>query len=179
MKKKVTVFSVFLLILVILCPIRANAMTISDGINNFTKNIYVLEDGNLRDRGYSDSTSGVGADGATDGRTHVDEDIYDTDDQECNGDGLLGDPTREDTVAWLLQLIFNVIKVVGPILVVILSSIDFLKVIVKSDDEAMSKAQKKLIIRMILALLLFLIPTIVQVILQVFGIYGDPTCNIK
>ena len=175
MKKRFTVFSVFLLILVMIIPIRVNAVTMSNSINEFTKNIYILEDGNLRDRGYSDSTNGVGGDGATDGRTHVD----DTDDQECNGDGLLGDPTREDSVAWLLQVIFNVIKVVGPILVVILSSVDFLKVIVKSDDEAMAKAEKKLIIRLILALLLFLIPTIVQVILQVFGIYGDPTCNIK
>lgn len=179
MKKRFTVFSVFLLILVMIIPIRVNAVTISNSINGFTKNIYILEDGNLRDRGYSDSTNGVGGDGATDSRTHVDEDIYDTDDQECNGDGLIGNPEDPDSVAWLLQVIFNVIKVVGPILVVILSSVDFLKVIVKSDDEAMAKAEKKLIIRLILALLLFLIPTIVQVILQVFGIYGDPTCNIK
>ena len=83
---------------------------------------------------------------------------------------ILGDPDDEDSVAWLVQKILNYIKILGPILVVLLSSIDFIMVIVKSDNEAMAKAQKKLIMRLILAVLLFLIPTLVQAILDIFGI---------
>lgn len=87
-------------------------------------------------------------------------------------DPLLGDPSDEDSVAWLVQLALNIVKVAGPILVVLLSSIDFIMVIVKSDSEAFAKAQKKLITRLILAILLFVIPVIVEVLLGVFGITG-------
>ena len=97
---------------------------------------------------------------------------------DCNG-GLLGNPNDENSVAWLLQKIFDYTKVIGPILVVILSSIDFLKVIFNGDDDAMKKAQKKLGTRLVLALLLFFIPTIVQVLLSTFKIMGDPTCGIR
>lgn len=102
-------------------------------------------------------------------------------DQDCEGssNSILGDPNDENSVAWLLQQILNFIKVVGPILVVILSSVDFLVVVVKSDDESMGKAKKKLIKRLILAALLFFIPTLVQVILDVFGMTSNTTCGIQ
>ncbi len=100
--------------------------------------------------------------------------------QNCDSDSsLLGNPNDPDSVAWLLQQILNYIRVIGPILVVILSSIEFAKVIIQSDDEAMGKAQKKLINRLILLVALFFIPTLVEVVLQLFGITGDPTCGLK
>ena len=98
---------------------------------------------------------------------------------ESCGDSLLGDPGDPNSVAWLLQQVLDFIKVVGPILVVILSSIDFAKVIIKSDDEAMAKAQKKLIIRLILAALLFFIPILVTVLLDLFGLTSSGTCGLN
>lgn len=95
------------------------------------------------------------------------------------GSSLLGNPNDPDSVAWLLQYLLNAIKVVGPILVIVLSSVDFLKVIIKSDDDAMAAATKKLGYRLILAGLLFFIPTIVEVLLGIFGITSDPTCGIQ
>lgn len=86
---------------------------------------------------------------------------------------ILGDPTDENSVAWLVYLILNIIKIAGPILVILLSSVDFILVIVKSDNEAFAKAQKKLITRLVLAILLFLVPVVVQIILEVFGITGS------
>jgi len=97
-------------------------------------------------------------------------------DQDCNG--LLGNPDDEDSVAWLLQNVLNYIRIIGPVLVVVLSSIDFAKVIVTSDDESMAKAKKELIQRLVLAALLFFVPTLARVILDVFGITSDPTCGI-
>ena len=91
---------------------------------------------------------------------------------------ILGDPEDENSVAWLVQLILNIVKVAGPILVVLLSSVDFIMVIVNSDNDKFQKAQKKLITRLVLALLLFLIPVIVEVILSVFGITGSTTGGI-
>ena len=92
---------------------------------------------------------------------------------------LLGDVDDEKSVAWLLQQVFNVIKIVGPVVVIVLSSIDFAKVIIKNDDEAMAKAQKKLIVRLILAALLFFIPMLVELALNIFGLTGTSTGNIK
>lgn len=87
--------------------------------------------------------------------------------------GILGDPGNEETVAWLLQQILNYIKILGPILVVILSSLDFAKAIIASDDENMKKAEKKLMIRLVLAVVLFLIPTLVNVMLSYLGFTAE------
>lgn len=95
--------------------------------------------------------------------------------QSCSS--LLGDPGDSNSVAWLVQKVLNYIQVIGPLLVVVLSSIDFAKVIIKSDDEAMAKAQKKLITRLLLAVMLFFIPTLVTVILSTFGITAS--CGIE
>lgn len=93
-------------------------------------------------------------------------------------DSILGDPECEDSVAWLVQLVLNIIKIAGPILVILLSSVDYIMVIVKSDNDAFQKAQKKLVTRLILAMLLFVVPVIVQVILGVFGISGNSTAGL-
>ena len=97
--------------------------------------------------------------------------------QDCEST-LLGSTADPNSVAWLLQQVFTIIKVLGPILVVVLSSVDFIKVTAKGDDEAMAKAQKKLFTRLALAVLLFLIPTLVSVILDLFGLTSSSTCGI-
>ncbi len=96
--------------------------------------------------------------------------------QKCNS--LLGSTTDENSVAWLLQQILNYLKVLGPLLVLILSSIDFAKAIIVSDDETMKKAQKKLITRLLAVVILFFIPDLVSLLLQIFGITDDPTCGL-
>lgn len=96
--------------------------------------------------------------------------------QNCNG--LLGDPNDEDSVAWLLQTILNYLRVLGPVLVVVLSSVDFARIIVNGDDEKFSKAKQTLFRRLIVVALLFLVPTIVSVLLNIFGITSNPTCGI-
>lgn len=96
----------------------------------------------------------------------------------CTGnDSLLGDVSDEDSVAWLLQKIFNYIKILGPSLTIVFSSIDYLKAIVSSDEKQMNKVNSNFIKRMIAAVLLFFIPTITSVIFSVFGITTD--CGIS
>ena len=57
--------------------------------------------------------------------------------QNCNT--LLGNPNDSNSVAWLLKQLLKYGTIVGILLVVVLSSVDFAKVIVKSDDEAMQR----------------------------------------
>ena len=52
-------------------------------------------------------------------------------------------------------------------------NINFAKAIIASDDESMKKAEKKLMIRLVLAVALFLIPTLVSVMLNIFGYTAD------
>ena len=92
----------------------------------------------------------------------------------CTGsNAALGDVNDTDSVVWLLQKLLNYIKILGPFLVLIYSSIDFIKAIVTSDDESLKKATKNLSMRLILALALFLIPVFVSVMLNIVGLTSD------
>ena len=156
MKKSLITIVLILSTIFVVTPINTKALSLNDTVTN---NIYVLDDTTGEIEDWLDETN---------------------QEQDCDGSSsLLGDPDDESSVAWLLQQILNFIKILGPILVVVLSSVDFIQVIVKSDDEAMAKAQKKLVKRLVLAALLFVIPTLVEVILDIFGFTGDPNCGLK
>lgn len=98
-------------------------------------------------------------------------------DQACNNNdactnatGVFGSVDCECSTAWLLQKILNYMRIIAPTLVAILSSIDYAKAVITSDEEDMKKVQKKLITRLILCVVLFIIPTIVELLLNVFGL---------
>ncbi len=79
------------------------------------------------------------------------------------------DGSDNGSVAWLIKKILNYIKIAGPVLVLILTSVDYLRALIQSDDETMAKINKKLGTRLLLIVLLFLIPTLVNVILTLVG----------
>ena len=89
---------------------------------------------------------------------------------------ILGDPKNEDSVAWLLQQLLNYLRILGPMIILIMSAVDFAKAIVMGDDETMQKCYKKLIKRLLLAILLFFVPSLVTILLEIFGFVGDPIC---
>lgn len=100
--------------------------------------------------------------------------------QQCTGnDSLLGSYDDPDSVAWLLQKVFNYVKLLGPFIVLVMSGIDFAKVIVMGDDEGMKKAQSKLIVRLILAASLFFLPGIITALLEIFGITSSGICGLQ
>lgn len=86
---------------------------------------------------------------------------------EC--ESLLGDPEDSDSLAWLINQFLLYFKIIAPIMVLILSVVDFSKAIVINDEETMKKSQKKLIARIILAISLFLVPNIIELLFDVFG----------
>ena len=162
MYKKIFVLFVVISSILFACPIETNALTYNDFSNNFL----ILE----------------GEETVSEETTNDNDDLLEdyNKDQECTGgDSLLGDPNDPDSVAWLLQHFLDYIKILGPVLVIILSSVDFVGVIFKGDDDAMVKAKKKLITRLVLAACLFFIPMFVTVMLDLFGITGNATCGFK
>lgn len=80
------------------------------------------------------------------------------------------------SVGNILRTILGYIRVIGPILVVLLSAIDFIKAIFGFDEKAMGNAYRKLIIRLIAAIALFLIPTLIDVMLDFIN---ATTCTLE
>lgn len=101
-------------------------------------------------------------------------------DMQAKCDYILGNPSIEGSMAWFLQKILNYIKILGPILVIVLSTLDFTKTIMASDAENMKKAQRKLFIRIGCAVGLFFLPLIATTLLNLInGTTGDQTCGLK
>ena len=158
---KKSILTIILVLTLVVVPIKVNAFEID---NNNLIQIAAKKKNNNNNNGTDTSNWGQGYNQP----------------QNCSGDkSILGNVNDPNSVAWLLQQVLNYIKILGPILVVVLSSVEFAKVIINSDDEAMAKAQKKLITRIILAACLFFIPTLVQAALDLFGFTSDATCGIK
>ena len=155
--KKALFICIFLFVsLFAFSPVCAYAQTVSDTVVFAAKNPVIKSTADLTDW----------------------ENDYNQD-QTCTGeDSLLGDPNDENSVAWLLDKILTYVTIVGMVIVVVLSSIDFLKVIAKSDDEEMSKAVKRLVIRLLLAAFLFFVPTVTNALLDIFGLTSESTCGI-
>ena len=110
--------------------------------------------------------------------TTITEDSNSIKDNSCKK--ILGKTSDSNSVAYLLQLLFNYIKVLGPILVIVFSSIDFTKTILSSDEKAMKSSQKKLGIRLLCAVGLYFLPTLVTLMINlVFGTSGNQVCGIK
>ena len=161
MQRKIMVMALLSFILLnILLPINIEAKTVSDFDGEFAQvgNTVIYDFAkNTKKKTNTDETKKVSS---------------------CTGkDSLLGDVSNEDSVAWLLQKLFNYIKVLGPSLTIILSSIDYIKAIVLSDEKQVRKVNSNFVKRMIAAVLLFFIPTLVEVIFNILGITTD--CGIS
>lgn len=80
----------------------------------------------------------------------------------------------------ILNLVYNVLKwlkYIAPVLVIILSILDFIKALASQKDDDMKKAQEKFVKRLIVAVILFLLPLIINFMLSTFGLYNSE-CDI-
>ncbi len=75
-----------------------------------------------------------------------------------------------------LQSIFNVFKIVAPILTLALSTYDFVVSITSKQAEGLQKSAKKFTTRLVLVVLLYLLPTIINVLLELVLPQGGNTC---
>ncbi|MBR1679907.1 MAG: hypothetical protein IJ772_03805 [Bacilli bacterium] len=77
-----------------------------------------------------------------------------------------------------VQGLFTLIKIAAPALVIILSTIDYVKAIVNSDDSEMKKVTSKVIKRIIFGVIVFLLPFLLDLLFHLFGLYDLSTCGI-
>ena len=128
--------------------------------------VYALEDTVISSESVEDS-----------GIIKVRDNEDDGDDEE-NCEYILGDPDDESSVAYLLQKIFDYVKIIGPILVILLSSIDFAKNAVSGDADGMKKATNKLLVRLLCAVGVFFVPLLASWILALVN-NGRGSCGIS
>ena len=77
-----------------------------------------------------------------------------------------------------MQDLFNLIKIVAPALVIILSTIDYIKAITNSNADEMKKANGRTIKRLIIGLIIFFLPFILDILFELLGLYDLSRCNI-
>lgn len=69
----------------------------------------------------------------------------------------------------LLKFLFNLIKIIVPVLLIVFGCLDFVSAIFSGDDGNMKKAQAKFIKRVVIAVGIFLVPSILKLLLTVAG----------
>lgn len=74
----------------------------------------------------------------------------------------------------LVGMFLLIFKIVIPIILIILGMIDLGKAVISSDDKAVSKAAKSLLMRVIAAVIIFFIPTVVSFIFSLVGSFNTP-----
>lgn len=114
-----------------------------------------------------------------DGKTYTNNATLEGLNQKYDNCSQLIDTKTEGSFGWLLQKLLNYIKIAGPILVVLLSALDFIKAIASSEEDAFKKAQSRLVIRLVAALALFLVPTFVELLLGLINGINDPSCGLR
>ena len=94
--------------------------------------------------------------------------------------GVFGDPGNPNDFAYYLQEIFNIIRFAAPVLVVLMTIVDLVKVTTSDKgniDADLKKVGIKTLKRAIFAVILFVLPTLITTIFEFIGLYG--TCGIS
>lgn len=75
-----------------------------------------------------------------------------------------------------MGVIFDILKIVIPIIIIVLGSIDFIKAIVANDDEAMKTSENKFFKRLIIGVGVFFIFPIVTFLMNIINQSVDNLC---
>ena len=81
-------------------------------------------------------------------------------------------------IIWqVVGYVFLIAKIVIPIILIILGMVDLGKAVILSDDKAISKAAKSLLMRTIAAIAIFFIPTIIKVAFEFVAGFNEDMKN--
>lgn len=92
---------------------------------------------------------------------------------------ILGSVSDKETPAYYSQLAFRYMQYIGIILCVVLSGVDFFKVLMDDNKDGYKAVAGKALKRVCYVIVLLLLPVLVEYILTWVGAYSSPTCGIK
>ena len=101
---------------------------------------------------------------------------------ELTCDELFGDKNDPDSLAYLINQVLLYVRIIVPILLILLGSLDFAKAVTAGKEDEMKKAQTTFVKRLIAGVAVFFAPVIVGLIMQLADIVweglGYTTCNL-
>lgn len=101
---------------------------------------------------------------------------------ELNCDNLFGDKDDETSLRYFINRILLYVRIIVPILIILLGSLDMAKAVIAAKEDDMKKAQTQFIKRLIAGLVVFLIPVFVDIIMGLADIVwegmGYTTCSL-
>ncbi len=106
------------------------------------------------------------------GAVQIDADYFSCDTLFYDADG------NETTLKLFFDDLFFLIRIVTPVLVIILTTIDYMKAIASSNADATKKANERTIKRLVVGLLIFFLPLLLEILFELFGLYNIGTCGI-
>ena len=77
------------------------------------------------------------------------------------------------TVLQDLQNVFDFVKIIVPLLIIGLSTYDFIKAVTAKDDKGLKKAFQILLKRFVYAILLFFLPVLINLLLELVAINSN------
>ena len=81
--------------------------------------------------------------------------------------------TKSGSVLQIVGYVLLVLKIVVPVIIIVLASIDMSKAVVSGEDKAVKEQSWRLIKRIILGVVIFLIPTIVKLVFFSISYFSD------
>lgn len=85
-------------------------------------------------------------------------------------DELFGDKNDENSISYDIHTILNYVRIIVPILIILLGTIDFAKAVIAAKEDQMRKAQMDFIKRVIIGVAVFFVPLLVDVIMELADI---------
>jgi len=90
--------------------------------------------------------------------------VYAASDLGC--DGIFGDPADPNSVANLIKMVLDWFRILAPILVISLGTVDLFKAVIASREDEMKKAQTTLMKRVMLGVALFFVPSVINFVID-------------
>lgn len=87
-------------------------------------------------------------------------------------DGIIGPNVQKDIKKYL-----GYIRIIAPIIVIVLSAVDFSKVVLSGDDKEFAKMISTLVKRLIIAVALFIFPALLNFLIEALSKFADSRIN--
>lgn len=85
---------------------------------------------------------------------------------------------EESTLKKVLNGIFNLMIILAPVLAIVLTIIDYIKIITNNSSDGLKKANLRMIKRIVIAILVVFLPFLLEMLFNIFGLYDLSNCGI-
>jgi len=93
--------------------------------------------------------------------------------EELTCDSIFGDKDDPDSIAYLINEILGYVRIIVPILIVILGTLDYTRAVMAGKEDEMRKAQRNFVRRVVIGVAVFFVPVLVNIIMWLADIVWE------